>query len=58
MEKSVKHEPQEIRCIDDDEEETKASRDLRTDVSIVDKQPQSLILRESPLISDHDQSSE
>ena len=57
MERSVKHEPQEKRGIDD-EEETKASRDLRTDVSIVDKQPQSLILRESHLISDHDQSSD
>jgi len=48
MELSVKHEPQELRCIDD-EEESKSSVDHGTDVSMVDKQPQSLILHESPL---------
>ena len=57
MERSVKHEPQELLGIDD-EEETKSSRDLRTDASMVDIQPQSLIMRESPLISDHDLSSD
>ena len=54
MERLVKHEPQELRGIDDEEEETKSSRELCTDVSMVDKQPQSLIMRESPFISDQD----
>ena len=48
MEQLIKLEPQELRCIDDGEE-SKSSGDRGTDVSMVDKQPQSLIMHESPL---------
>ena len=47
-ENTCEHEPQELRCIDDGEE-SKSSGEQCTDVSMVDKQPQSLILHESPL---------
>ncbi len=48
MEQSVKQEPQELRCIDDGEE-SKSSAEQCTDASMVDRQPQSLIMNELPL---------
>ena len=57
MERSVEHEPQELRCVDDGEE-TKSSAEQWTDASMAEKQPQSLIMHESPLISDQDQISD
>ena len=45
-----KHEPQELRL--DDPEESKSSAEQWTGASMADKQPQSLIMQESPLISD------
>ena len=50
MEKSSKIEPQELRL--DDPEESKSSAEQWTDASMADKQPQSLIMQESPLISE------
>ena len=50
MEQLNKHEPQELRH--DDAEESKSSAEQWTDMSAVDKQPQSLIMQESPLISE------
>ena len=49
MEQLTKLEPQELRLAD--AEESKSSAEQCTDVSLADKQPQSLIMRESPLIS-------
>ena len=49
MEQLTKPEPQELRL--DDAEESKSSTEQWTDTSMVDKQPQSLIMQESPLIS-------
>ena len=57
MERSVKHEPQEACCIDEGEE-SKSCAGQCTDASMVDTQPQSLIMHESPLISDQDQSAD
>ncbi len=45
-----KHEPQELRH--DDPEESKSPAEQWTDVSMADKQPQSLIMQESPFISE------
>ena len=50
MEQLTKPEPQELRL--DDVEESKSSAEQWTDASMADKQPQSLILQESPLISE------
>ena len=50
MEKSSKIEPQELRL--DDPEESKSPAEQWTDASMSDKQPQSLIMQESPLISE------
>ena len=50
MEELSKPEPQELRL--DDVEESKSSAEQWTDVSMVDKQPQSLIMQESPFISE------
>ena len=54
MEQLTKHEPQELRCIDDGEE-SKSSGEQWTDATVADKQPQSLIMQESPLISNQSQ---
>ena len=50
MEQLNKHEPQELRH--DDPEESKSSAEQWTGASMADKQPQSLITQESPLLSD------
>ena len=50
MEELSKPEPQELRL--DDVEESKSSAEQWTDASMADKQPQSLIMQESPLISE------
>ena len=50
MERLTKPEPQELRL--DDVEESKSSAEQWTDASMADKQPQSLILQESPPISE------
>ena len=53
MEQLIKHEPQELRL--PDAEESKAAAEQWTDASMVDKQPQSLIMCELPLISNKSQ---
>ena len=56
MESLSKYEPQELRPCHDDAEESKSPSEQWTGESsptMADKQPQSLIMRESPLTSDH-----
>ena len=50
MEQLNKHEPQELRH--DDPEESKSSAEQWTGASMADEQPQSLIMQESPFISE------
>ena len=51
VEQLTKQEPQELRFIDDGEE-SKSSSNQFMDASMATRQPQSLILRESPLAPD------